>query len=161
MGALWYNGIVSRTIFPKRQVLFLSMSLSFILIICALALIFFILRRQSTRRIIEYGPVGLIELRTDLPLDDCLDRLDAHSPDDVFAYECRREADGGFTLHLTMHQPTSQPLDTLYALRLEAGRQTVVTLLFRREAFGYAEPVFPAEMLDAFLAQKLSAHRTK
>ena len=51
--------------------------------------------------------------------------------------ECRRENDGGFTLHLTLHQPTQQPLDTLYTLRLDPGRQTVVTLIFIREAFGY------------------------
>ena len=43
----------------------------------------------------QYGPSGLSEFRTDLPLDDCFDRLDQHSPDDEFAYECRRENDGG------------------------------------------------------------------
>ena len=46
---------------------------------------------------------------------------------------------------------------TLYALRLDAGRQTVVTLHFLREAFGYRQPVFPKELLDAFLAKKLAA----
>ena len=80
---------------------------------------------------------------------------------DVFAYECRRENDGGFLLHLTLHQPTKQPLDTLYTLRLDPGRQTVVTLIFIREAFGYKEPLFPPAMLDEFLLQKLEAHRTK
>ena len=79
----------------------------------------------------------------------------------MFAYECRRETDGGFLLHLTLHQPTQQPLDTLYTLRLDPGRQTVVTLIFIREAFGYKEPLFPQEMLDEFLLQKLDAHRTK
>ena len=58
-------------------------------------------------------------------------------------------------LHLTLHQPTQQPLDTLYTLRLDPGRQTVVTLIFIREAFGYKEPLFPQEMLDEFMAQKL------
>ena len=29
--------------------------------------------------------------------------------------------DGGFLLHLTLHQPTQQPLDTLYTLRLDPG----------------------------------------
>ena len=76
-------------------------------------------------------------------------------------YECRRENDGGFLLHLTLHQPTQQPLDTLYTLRLDPGRQTVVTLIFIREAFGYKAPLFPQEMLDRFLMQKLDAHRTK
>ena len=76
-------------------------------------------------------------------------------------YECRREKDGGFLLHLTLHQPTQQPLDTLYTLRLDPGRQTVVTLIFIREAFGYKEPLFPQEMLDKFMQQKLDAHRTK
>ena len=54
-----------------------------------------------------------------------------------------------------------QPLDTLYTLRLDPGRQTVVTLIFIREAFGYQEPLFPPAMLDEFLLQKLEAHRTK
>ena len=82
-------------------------------------------------------------------------------PDDLFAYECRRENDGGFTLHLTLHQPTQQPLDTLYTLRLDPGRQTVVTLIFIREAFGYKEPLFQPEMLDEFMLGKLDARRTK
>ena len=83
-----------------------------------------------------------------MPLDECFDRLDEHSDADEFVYECRREKDGGFLLHLTLHQPTQQPLDTLYTLRLDPGRQTVVTLIFIREAFGYKEPLFPQEMLD-------------
>ena len=83
------------------------------------------------------------------------------APDDEFAYECRRENDGGFLLHLTLHQPTQQPLDTLYTLRLDPGRQTIATLIFIREAFGYKEPLFPQEMLDKFMQQKLEAHRTK
>ena len=68
---------------------------------------------------------------------------------------------GGFLLHLTLHQPTQQPLDTLYTLRLDPGRQTIATLIFIREAFGYKEPLFPQEMLDKFMQQKMEAHRTK
>ena len=49
----------------------------------------------------------------------------------------------------------------MYTLRLDPGRQTVVTLIFIREAFGYKEPLFPQEMLDEFMAQKLDAHRTR
>ena len=90
-----------------------------------------------------------------------IDRLDQHSPDDVFAYECRRENDGGFTLHLTLHQPTQQPLDTLYTLRFDPGRQTIVTLIFIREAFGYKEPLFQPAMLDEFMLRKFDARRTK
>ena len=96
-----------------------------------------------------------------LALDECFDRLDTHSDSDLFAYECRRENDGGFLLHLTLHQPSQQPLDTLYTLRLDPGRQTVVTLIFIREAFGYKEPLFPPAMLDEFMLQKLDARRTK
>ena len=121
----------------------------------------FLLSRRQNQRRSQYGPSGLSEFRTDLPLDECFDRLDQHSEDDVFAYECRRENDGGFTLHLTLHQPTQQPLDTLYTLRLDPGRQTVVTLIFLREAFGYQEPLFQPALLDEFLLQKLDAHRTK
>ena len=124
------------------------------------SIVFLLSRRQNQRRS-QYGPSGLSEFRTDLPLDECFDRLDQHSEGDVFAYECRRENDGGFTLHLTLHQPTQQPLDTLYTLRLYPGRQTVVTLIFLREAFGYQEPLFQPALLDEFLLQKLDAHRTK
>lgn len=124
------------------------------------AIVLLLTRRENTRRS-QYGPSGLSEFRTDLPLDDCFDRLDEHSPDEVFAYECRRENDGGFLLHLTLHQPTRQPLDTLYTLRLDPGRQTIVTLIFIRESFGYQEPLFPQEMLDEFMQQKFQAHRTK
>ena len=124
------------------------------------SIVFLLSRRQNQRRS-QYGPSGLSEFRTDLPLDECFDRLDQHNEDDVFAYECRRENDGGFTLHLTLHQPTQQPLDTLYTLRFDPGRQTIVTLIFLREAFGYQEPLFQPALLDEFLLQKLDAHRTK
>ena len=134
---------------------------SIIILIAVIGLIIFLLSRRENTRRSQYGPAGLSEFRTDLPLDDCFDRLDQHSEDDVFAYECRRENDGGFLLHLTLHQPTKQPLDTLYTLRLDPGRQTVVTLIFIREAFGYQEPLFPPATLDEFLLQKLEAHRTK
>ena len=134
---------------------------SLILLAAALGCIVFLLTRRENARRSQYGPSGLSEFRTDLPLDDCFDRLDQHSPDDEFAYECRRENDGGFLLHLTLHQPTQQPLDTLYTLRLDPGRQTIATLIFIREAFGYKEPLFPQEMLEKFMQQKLEAHRTK
>ena len=93
---------------------------SLILLAAALGCIVFLLTRRENARRSQYGPSGLSEFRTDLPLDDCFDRLDQHSPDDEFAYECRRENDGGFLLHLTLHQPTQQPLDTLYTLRLDS-----------------------------------------
>ena len=134
---------------------------SILLLAVILGLIVFLLAKQSKDRRSQYGPTGLSEFRTDLPLDECFDRLDQHSPDDVFAYECSRENDGGFSLHFTLHQPTQQPLDTLYILRLDPGRQTVVTLIFIREAFGYKEPLFQPELLDQFLLQKLDARRTK
>ncbi len=134
---------------------------SILLLAAVLGFIVFLLSRRETGRRSQYGPAGLSEFRTDLALDQCFDRLDQHDPEDVFAYECRRERDGGFLLHFTLHQPTRQPLDTLYTLRLDPGRQTVVTLIFIREAFGYKEPLFPPAMLDEFLQQKLDAHRTK
>ena len=135
--------------------------LSIALLAAVIGCIVFLLSRRQNQRRSQYGPSGLSEFRTDLALDECFDRLDQHSESDVFAYECRRENDGGFTLHLTLHQPTQQPLDTLYTLRLDPGRQTVVTLIFIREAFGYQEPLFQPALLDEFLLQKLDAHRTK
>ena len=59
------------------------------------------------------------------------------------------------------HQPTQQPLDTLYTLRFDPGRQTIVTLIFIREAFGYKEPLFQPAMLDEFMLRKFDARRTK
>ena len=131
------------------------------LLACALGIIVYLLSRRETTRRSQYGPAGLSEFRTGLALDECFDRLDTCSDTDLFAYECRRENDGSFLLHLTLHQPSQQPLDTLYTLRLDPGRQTVVTLIFIREAFGYKEPLFPPAMLDEFMLQKLDAHRTK
>ena len=109
---------------------------SLILLAAALGCIIFLLTRRENARRSQYGPSGLSEFRTDLPLDECFDRL-------------------------ALHQPTQQPLDTLYTLRLDPGRQTIATLIFIREAFGYKEPLFPQEMLDKFMQQKLEAHRTK
>ena len=134
---------------------------SILLLAAILGFIVFLLSKKDQSRRSQYGPSGLSEFRTDLPLDDCFDRLDQHSPDDVFAYECRRENDGGFTLPLTLHQPTQQPLDTLYTLRFDPGRQTIVTLIFIREAFGYKEPLFQPAMLDEFMLRKFDARRTK
>ena len=134
---------------------------SILLLAAILGFIVFLLSKKDQNRHSQYGPSGLSEFRTDLPLDDCFDRLDQHSPDDVFAYECRRENDGGFALHLTLHQPTQQPLDTLYTLRFDPGRQTIVTLIFIREAFGYKEPLFQPAMLDEFMLRKFDARRTK
>lgn len=139
----------------------MSSIFSIVLLVGVIGLIIYLLSRRENKRRSQYGPSGLSEFRTDLPLDDCFDRLDQHSDSDVFAYECRRENDGGFMLHLTLHQPTQQPLDTLYTLRFDPGRQTIVTLIFIREAFGYKEPLFPQEMLDEFLRQKFDACRTK
>ena len=120
---------------------------SIVLLAAVLGMIVFLLSRRENGRRSQY--------------DECFDRLDEHNDSDVFVYDCRRERDGGFLLHLTLHQPTQQPLDTLYTLRLDPGRQTVVTLIFIREAFGYKEPLFPQEMLDEFMAQKLDADRTR
>jgi len=135
--------------------------ISLLMLAAAAILLFALLRRREHTRRGQYGPAGVSEFRTDIPIDECFDRLDTHSEADIFTYECRREADGGFLLHFTLHQPTQQPLDTLYSLHLDAGRQTVVTLIFIREAFGYAEPLFPSAMLDEFFLYKLEAHRTK
>ena len=109
---------------------------SILLLAAILGFIVFLLSKKDQNRRSQYGPSGLSEFRTGLALDECFDRLDTRSDTDLFAYECRRENDGSFLLHLTLHQPSQQPLDTLYTLRLDPGRQTVVTLIFIREAFG-------------------------
>ncbi len=102
-----------------------------------------------------------IEYRTDLAFDECLDALNIVCDTDVFAYDLTREASGNFVLHFTLHKKTMQPIDTLYSMRIDSGKQTVISLVFLREAFGYKEPVFPSELLDEFFAKKISATRTK
>ena len=134
---------------------------SILLLAAILGFIVFLLSKKDQNRRSQYGPAGLSEFRTGLALDECFDRLDTCSDTDLFAYECRRENDGSFLLHLTLHQPSQQPLDTLYTLRLDPGRQTVVTLIFIREAFGYKEPLFQSAMLDEFMLRKFDARRTK
>jgi hypothetical protein len=135
--------------------------ISGVLLIGLAVLTVLLLSRGEQGRRSQYGPSGCSEFRTDLALDECFDRLDEHTEEDIFEYTCRREKDGGFLIHITLHRPTSQPLDTLYTLRLDPGRQTVATMIFIRESFGYKEPLFPPAMLDAFMLQKLDAHRTK
>ena len=139
----------------------MNAAVSIVLLAAVLGVIVFLLSRRENTRRSQYGPAGLSEFRTGLALDECFDRLDTRSDTDLFTYECRRENDGGFTLHLTLHQPTQQPLDTLYTLRFDPGRQTIVTLIFIREAFGYKEPLFQPAMLDEFMLRKFDARRTK
>lgn len=132
--------------------------LSLVLIAAAAVLCWKLAKQlEAKRRKKEPGGEGCLEYRTSLAFDECLDALAARTAQDEFEYECARQPDGSFLLHFTLHKPTGQPVDTLYALRLDAGKQTVVTLHFLREAFGYREPVFPREVLDAFLAKKLNA----
>ncbi len=131
--------------------------ISLVLALLGLALcIWFIARRDRQRREAP-GACGTSVFRTDWPLDDCMDALARHEETDLFSYTLRRDPDGSFLLHFTRHNPTAQPLDTLYQLRLDPGRRTTVTLIFLREAFGYKEPVFPAAMLNEFVKQKLDA----
>ena len=92
----------------------MNAAVSIVLLAAVLGVIVFLLSRRENTRRSQYGPAGLSEFRTDLPLDECFDRLDEHRDADEFVYECRREKDGGFLLHLTLHQSTQQPLDTLY-----------------------------------------------
>ena len=81
--------------------------ISIILLAVALGVIVVLLTRRENTRRSQYGPAGLSEFRTGLALDECFDRLDTRSDTDLFAYECRRENDGSFLLHLTLHQPAS------------------------------------------------------
>lgn len=131
--------------------------LSLALALGAAAVCWLVVRRQRSRRAQAPGAAGCLEYRTDLAFDECMDALAARSEQDAFEYTCTRQPDGSFLLHFTLHRPTGQPVDTLYSLRLDPGRQTVVTLYFLREAFGYREPVFPRALLDDFLAKKLAA----
>ena len=89
----------------------MNAAVSIVLLAAVLGVIVFLLSRRENTRRSQYGPAGLSEFRTDLPLDECFDRLDEHRDADEFVYECRREKDGGFLLHLTLHSP-ARPLQS-------------------------------------------------
>ncbi len=135
----------------------LSSLLLVLLFICG---IFIFLRGQETNRRNTPNNGLTAEYRTDLAIDECMDALRMHSEEDTFEYTCIRQTAGSFDLHFTLHRATRQPVDTLYSMQLDAGRQTIITLTFLREAFGYKEPVFPVALLDDFFAKKLAAKRT-
>ena len=50
---------------------------SILLLAAILGFIVFLLSKKDQNRRSQYGPSGLSEFRTDLPLDDCFDRLDS------------------------------------------------------------------------------------
>ncbi len=137
----------------------MNAGIAIVLLIALLCLIFALLRGQNAHRTAAPNSALVLEYRTDLPLDICMDTMRTAQENDIFAYEFKREPDGSFSLHFTQHRATQQPIDTLYSLRMESGKQTVLTLVFLREAFGYKEPVFPLALLDEFFAAKLSAQR--
>ena len=137
----------------------MSAAVSAVLLLAAVGAILFLLRRGETRRRDTAGPAGHTEYRTDLAIDECMDRMNARTPEDEFDYTFARERDGSWLLHLTLHRPSQQPLDTLYLVRMDPGKRTVITLIFIREAFGYNEPAFPPELLDAFFEKKVAGER--
>lgn len=89
----------------------------------------------------------------------CRDILAARGDDDLFAYELEPAKTGGYYLHLSMHRPTQQPLDTLFQMQFGLESEARFTLEFVREAFGVREPIVPEALLDDFFAQKLGAVR--
>ncbi|MFI3169126.1 MAG: hypothetical protein R3Y06_04175 [Faecalibacterium sp.] len=137
----------------------MSPILSIVCLLLCVGAIFALLRGQKNARRTTVGSPHILEYRTDLPLDACIDLLRQAAEQDLFIYTFARQTDGSFALHFTMHRATQQPIDTLYTLRFESGRQTIISLVFIREAFGYQEPVFPLALLDTFFAEKLSAQR--
>ena len=119
---------------------------------------YLIIQKQEQRR--RVGGTICAEYRTSLPFDVCMDAMRHQTGDDIFIYDFTRQPDGSFLLHFTMHRATSQPMDTLYQMRIDSGSRTVISLNFIREAFGHPEPVFGVELLDSFICHKLSAERT-
>lgn len=89
----------------------------------------------------------------------CRGLLGKNPAADIFAYGLEAAPSGGWYLHFTAHNPTGQPLDTLFLLQFEEDAPAVFSLAFVREAFGMREPIIKEELLDAFFAQKLAAVR--
>lgn len=123
------------------------------------ALVYKVVQRQDGKRR-QTGGTLTAEYRTNRPLDECIDALRTPSPQDIFVYTARRQPDGSFLVNFTLHSATQQPMDTVYQLRMDSGRQTLITLDFVREAFGSPEPVFGPELLDSFICAKFEAQRT-
>ena len=65
----------------------MNAAVSIVLLAAVLGVIVFLLSRRENTRRSQYGPAGLSEFRTDLPLDECFDRLDEHRDADEFVYE--------------------------------------------------------------------------
>ena len=63
----------------------MNTAVSIVLLAAVLGVIVFLLSRRENGRRSQYGPSGLSEFRTDLPLDECFDRLDEH-PDTCLLY---------------------------------------------------------------------------
>ncbi len=66
-----------------------------------------------------------------------------------------------FEQHLNPYTDTALEFRYFFVRKMMFVKYSIATLIFIREAFGYKEPLFPQEMLDEFMAQKLDAHRTR
>lgn len=88
----------------------------------------------------------------------CRSLLGSNTQDDLFSYKLESSA-GGWHIHFVLHNPTGQPLDTLFQLQFVDEAPTMLEVRFAREAFGMREPVIGEELLDIFFEQKLGAVR--
>lgn len=108
--------------------------------------------RQKPGQYLEYTVPG----RT---AAECRGLLGQPQPSDLFSYSLQSAPGGGWYLHFTLHNPTAQPLDTLFLLQFTAEEPAGFCLQFVREAFGMREPVIGEGLLDDFFSQKLGALR--
>lgn len=89
----------------------------------------------------------------------CRGLLSHPAPEDIFSYTLEGAPSGGWYLTFTLHNPTGQPLSTLFLLQFEAEAPAILSLRFVREAFGMTEPVISEALLDQFFAEKMGAQR--
>ncbi len=89
----------------------------------------------------------------------CRGLLGDNPGSDLFAYTLEAAQNGGWYLRFTRHNPTGQPLDTLFLLQFEGDTPAVMNLSFVREAFGMREPIIGEALLDAFFENKVGAQR--
>ena len=54
----------------------MNAAVSIVLLAAVLGVIVFLLSRRENTRRSQYGPAGLSEFRTDLPLDECFDEIE-------------------------------------------------------------------------------------
>lgn len=132
-----------------------------ILLIAAVAALLFLLGRAKGKQAAAPGR-QLVYSAAGHTAAECRTLLYRPAEEDLFQYQLQPATDGGLYITFTRHNPTAQPLATMYLLRFDPLLPTArFQLTFVREAFGTPAPILPPTLLDEFFAAKLGAIPTE